>query len=162
VGVFTFYPGPEAPDDPRQEQMDDLFKEQDRLLQKSDGGQVSEADQRRLDEIRDEIDAVNEELNDERTVWARNTSIVLIVFATVLMVVSLVLPEPMTVISNGTLLGGLFTMVYGTGWSFAGDDSRARFVVVSAALVLTLVFGYVKFVRPHQVALGEEASGESG
>lgn len=151
VGVFTFYPGPQAPDNPEQERLDELFREQEQIFRGSDGREPTTQEQERLDEINQEIDEINQELSDQRAVWSRNTSIVLIVFATILMIVSLLLPEAMSVISNGTLLGGLFTMVYGTGWSFAGDDSRARFFVVTVALVLTLIFGYLKFVRGREL-----------
>jgi hypothetical protein len=63
------------------------------------------------------------------------------------MAISLFLPEHMKVFSNGVLLGGLFSVIYGTGWSFAGGDSRARFYVVLAALVLSLGIGYLRFIR---------------
>jgi len=158
VGVFTFYPGPDSPDDSRQERLEELFREQERIFQRSGEKELTEAEQNQVDEINEEIDEINDDLMDERSVWARNTSIVLITFATVLMIVSLVLPEAMHVISNGTLLGGLFTIVYGTGWSFVGGDSKARFAVVTVALLLTLLFGYIKFVRPR---LAEEQGGEA-
>ena len=78
------------------------------------------------------------------------TSIVLLVFATALMAISLFLPEDMRVFSNGILLGGVFTVIYGTGWSFAGGDSRARFFVVLVALLLSIPFGYLRFIRGRQ------------
>jgi hypothetical protein len=43
--------------------------------------------------------------------------------------------------------GGLFTMVYGTGWIIATGTSKVRFFVMAAALVITIVLGYLKFVR---------------
>ncbi len=76
-----------------------------------------------------------------------STSVILIVFATLTMAVSLVRADQLPVISNGLLLGGLFTMLYGVGWIVATDTSIARFFVMTAALAITLGLGYVRFVR---------------
>ncbi len=89
--------------------------------------------------------------------WARNTSIILVLFATFVMVISLVLSEQLRVISNGLLLGGLFTMLYGVGWVIFSGNSTARFVVILFALVVTLGLGYVKFVRQRRDAAAEAA-----
>jgi uncharacterized membrane protein len=82
-----------------------------------------------------------------RQIWARNTSIILILFATLVMGISLIRSEQLRVISNGLLLGGLFTMVYGVGWIIASGESVARFGVIVFALAITLGLGYLKFVR---------------
>jgi membrane protein implicated in regulation of membrane protease activity len=76
------------------------------------------------------------------------------------MVISLTLSEQLRVISNGLLLGGLFTMVYGVGWVIFSGNSTARFVVILFALVVALALGYVKFVRQRKsTASGESVSG---
>jgi hypothetical protein len=51
------------------------------------------------------------------------------------------------VISNGLLLGGVFTMLYGVGWIATTGTSITRFLVMTVALVITLGLGYVRFVR---------------
>jgi hypothetical protein len=51
------------------------------------------------------------------------------------------------VISNGLLLGGVFSMLYGIGWIIATDTSITRFLVMTAALLITLGLGFVRFVR---------------
>jgi hypothetical protein len=61
--------------------------------------------------------------------------------------ISLILSEQLRVISNGLLLGGLFTMVYGVGWIIASGESLARFGVIVFALAVTVLLGYLKFVR---------------
>ena len=95
--------------------------------------------------------------------WAQSTSIVLIVLATIAMVVSLVRANRLPVISNGLLLGGIFTMLYGVGWIVATESSITRFLVMSVALVITLALGYVRFVRRAVPALpgGESRSDDS-
>lgn len=68
------------------------------------------------------------------------------------MAVSLIRADHLPVISNGLLLGGVFTMVYGVGWIVATDTSVARFFVMTAALAITLGLGYVRFARAQATA----------
>lgn len=164
VGVWTFYSDPYGPNSPAQEQLEELYQEQEQLNMKSGGVKTpSAADQAEQKRIQDEIDAINDSMTDGRNAWAVNTSIILLTFATILMAVSLFLPEHMRVFSNGVLLGGLFTMIYGTGWSFAGGDSRARFWVVLVALLLSVLFGYLRFIRGrHEDATPVAVGGAAG
>jgi len=72
--------------------------------------------------------------------------------ATLVMAVSLIQAERLPVISNGLLLGGVFTMVYGVGWIVTSDTSVTRFLVMTVALIITLALGYARFVRPRSAA----------
>lgn len=143
IGVNTFYPQPEAWDTP---EMRELQDEQNRIYQVTKG-EITTQDQRRLEEIQDEMRVMTDQAEASRQVWARNTSIVLILFATLVMGVSLVRSDQLRVISNGLLLGGLFTMVYGVGWIIFSGESVARFAVIVFALLVTLALGYLRFVR---------------
>jgi hypothetical protein len=144
IGVITFYPQPEYDEPP---EMRELQREQEQIWSKDRDGELSAADQKRVDEIQEEMDALWEEQEEVRQIWARNTSIILILFATLVMGISLIRSEQLRVISNGLLLGGLFTMVYGVGWIIASGESVARFGVIVFALAITLGLGYLKFVR---------------
>ena len=84
------------------------------------------------------------------------------VTATLAMVVSLVRASQLPVISNGLLLGGVFTMLYGVGWIIATDVSKARFVVMAIALVITLALGYLRFVRNGKAPADKAAPGAEG
>ncbi len=79
--------------------------------------------------------------------WRLTTGIILLVAATLLLAISLFLPEAQGVLSNGILLGGVFTMVYAVGMTVTSDRSVVRFVVVAFALAVTIGIGYLKFVR---------------
>ena len=79
--------------------------------------------------------------------WRLVTGIILLVLATLILVISLTLPAEQVVISNGLLLGGVFTMVYAVGMTVFSDQSIWRFVVVAVALIVTIAIGYLKFVR---------------
>lgn len=96
--------------------------------------------------------------------WRLVTGIILLVLATVVLAISLALPETQVVISNGILLGGVFTMVYAVGITASGPQSIWRFVVVGIALAVTIAIGYVKFVRrkPAAAATGEASVAITG
>jgi hypothetical protein len=108
---------------------------------------VTPEEEARLRGIREERDALYASSREAREAWGRSTSIILIIFATLVMAVSLVRSDQLPVISNGLLLGGVFTMVYGVGWIVASNTSLARFVVVTIAFAITLALGYIRFVR---------------
>lgn len=80
--------------------------------------------------------------------WRLITGIILLILATVILVISLALPAHQAVITNGLLLGGVFTMIYAVGITVSTDQSIWRFVVVAIALVVTIAIGYLKFAKP--------------
>jgi hypothetical protein len=82
--------------------------------------------------------------------WRLITGIILLVLATVILVISLALPAHQAVITNGLLLGGVFTMIYAVGITVSTDQSIWRFVVVAIALAVTIVIGYLKFAKPRR------------
>lgn len=94
--------------------------------------------------------------------WRLITGVILLICATVILAVSLFLPEAQGVLSNGLLLGGVFTMVYAVGMTVTAGGSLLRLVVVTVALAVTIAIGYLKFVRrrrPVDVASAEPAAG---
>jgi hypothetical protein len=147
VGVYTFYPPPEErfADD-----LQTLYRQQEDIQGFKDQTQFTPADREKLSTIQAGIRKIEDAQAASREVWGRNTSIVLIAFATLVMSVSLIRADQLRVISNGLLLGGLFTMLYGTGWVIATGTSQARFWVMTLALLITLGLGYLKFVRTRE------------
>lgn len=91
--------------------------------------------------------------------WVLITGVILLVCATILLAISLLLPESQGVLSNGVLLGGVFTMVYAVGMTVTSDRNVLRFVVVAAALAVTIGIGYLKFVR-RRAAVAAAAANE--
>jgi hypothetical protein len=143
VGTYTFHPPPDQFD----RQIRDLGRQESAIRGTRPNGELSPADQTQIQEIgrhrRELLDAAME----ARKPWARSTSVILIVFATLVMAISLVRADQLPVISNGLLLGGLFTMLYGVGWIVTSDTSMTRFFVITGALAITFGLGYVRFVR---------------
>jgi len=154
VGVYTFYP---TPDPVGQEELQELYRQQEDIQRFKDPTALTDAERDRLAAVQADIRKVEDRLEAQREVWGRNTSIILIAFATLTMAISLIRADQLPVISNGLLLGGVFTMIYGVGWIVATGTSYARFVVMTVALVITLALGYVRFVWRRHVK-GEAAA----
>ena len=147
VGVFTFY---EPPEMLHEDRMTELYREQEDIQSFKGSEELTEAEKTRLREIQDELREIEDDRQAKREVWGRNTSIILIAFATLVMSISLVRADQLPVISSGLLLGGVFTMIYGVGWIIATGTSIVRFLVMTVALAITLTLGYVRFVRTRQ------------
>lgn len=153
VGVYTFYPNPV---DQTEEQLSELYERRDEVqgCSTSTGCKpISELTEQQRAEL-ESLDAQQRQLeqraSEQRDTWAQRSSIILVLIATGLMVVSLALGEGLSVLSNGILLGGLFTMLYGVGWGIASGSSLIRFAVLVAALAISIVLGYLKFAQGRQ------------
>ena len=90
--------------------------------------------------------------------WRLTTGVVLLICATVILAISLFLPELQAVLSNGILLGGVFTMIYAVGVTVSSNASIVRFIVVAVALAVTIGIGYLKFVRRRTVVASDASS----
>ena len=148
VGVYTFHPPPEQFD----EQIRNLGRREQAIREARAPNELTIADRDSLRAIERRRNELTDAALAARKPWGRSTSIILIVFATLAMVVSLIRADQLPVISNGLLLGGLFTMLYGVGWIIATDTSVGRFAVMTIALLITLALGYVRFVRRGTIA----------
>jgi hypothetical protein len=142
VGVNTFYP---SPAEHLQPQLQALFDQQNVL--QAGGKTLTPAEQTQAEALQKQINELQSQQQVAEKSWGLNTSIILVVFATLVMGVSLIRAEQLRVLSNGLLLGGLFTMIYGLGWTIASSTSNTRFFVVLFALAVTIGLGYLKFVR---------------
>ena len=165
VGVYTFHPNP---GDETQDQVQALYDERaaiDGCSGPNPGecrswDQLTTAEKARAKAIDAQITTLQRAAEEKSSQWRMSTSVILIVLATMLMAVALALGDTGSVLSNGILLGGLFTMLYGVGWGLASGNSVTRFLVLVAALAVSLALGYLKFVRGRRpVAEGERAPG---
>jgi len=155
VGVNTFYP---QPAETNQKQQQEITRKMDAVNVKTSNRSMNETEQAEMTRLQDQQNALQDKTDAEMKGWARITSIILVLFATLVMGISLILSEQLRVISNGLLLGGLFTMVYGVGWVIFSGNSTARFFVILFALAVTLGLGYVKFVRRRRGASTESGA----
>ncbi len=161
VGVYTFHPNP---GEETQEQIQALQDERYAIDGCNTGQcrsweQLTAAEQAQIKAIDAEVTMLQRVAEERSSQWRMSTSVILIVIATMLMGLALALGDSVFVLSNGILLGGLFTMLYGVGWGLASGNSVTRFLVLVAALGVSLVLGYLKFVRGRRPAGAEQVSG---
>lgn len=155
VGVYTFHQPPEQLDREIRE-----FKRQEQAIRDSKpDNRLTTVDRDKIQEIVRERNSLIDTAELARKQWALRTSIILIVLATLAMSISLVRADRAPVISNGLLLGGVFSMLYGVGWIANSDTSITRFLVMTAAFVIAVGLGYARFV--HRGA-GSQAAVKSG
>jgi hypothetical protein len=144
VGVNTFLP---SPAEQHKAEMDNIQQQIEALNVKTNGRTLDVTQQAAMDKLTAQQNALQRTIEAEMKGWARTTSIILVIFATIVMAISLVMSDKLRVISNGLLLGGLFTMIYGVVWVIFSGNSVARFVVIAFALAVAIGLGYLKFVR---------------
>lgn len=144
VGVYTFYPSPDAQ---FRGQIVSLDREQQSIRNSRPEDALTAADRVRIQKIVDERNRVQDASRASTEAWGGRTSIILVALATIAMAISLIAAMQLPVISSGLLMGGVFTMLYGVGWVIVSGTSATRFIVMTFALVITLALGYVRFVR---------------
>ena len=144
VGVYTFHSGPQQEVNRQTQELD----RQEQVIRNSrPPSELTNADREEIQKLNNERNELSDASRVALEAWGRSTSIILMAFATLAMAISLVRADRLLVISNGLLLGGVFTMLYGVGWIIATDASITRFVVMTVSLAITLALGYVRFVR---------------
>jgi len=76
----------------------------------------------------------------------RTVSLISLLFAVVTTALGIGLSMKLPVVSEGLVLGGLFTLIYSIGWSFARSPKIAV-IPVGVGLVIMIYLGYKRFVR---------------
>ncbi|MEI6498645.1 MAG: hypothetical protein WCO23_01655 [bacterium] len=87
---------------------------------------------------------------EKNATHARNVSVIAIIGSIIFMILSLTILAKKDVFSNGFMLGSLFTLIYGIGRGFEGDDNKFRFLIVTIGLIATLTLGYFKFLKQEE------------
>jgi hypothetical protein len=88
-----------------------------------------------------------QEYTKKNEVYNRDVSIIALVSSIIILVISLTLVQNLLLISDGLLLGGVFTLIYSLFRSFETRDSKFEFIVVSIGLAIALALGYKKFIK---------------
>ena len=113
VGLATFYPVPNEPDDMDWEKYQPLYEQ-----------------------------------------WSVYTSVSLLGFAVLVLVVALFWADKIAVLANGLLLGGLFTLFYAVMLTLDSSQSVFRFVMVAIALAIAIAVGWYRFAGPGSEKVG--------
>lgn len=145
------YPGveryPQEPIPPSSEELNMLSAET-----KSARVQQYEADRAAFEEWKTNRDQREEEFTKLMDKQGITVALISMAIAVVVTTVSLLYSGRLQVITEGMLLGGIFTLIYSLGWTFIRTPKIAVWAV-AVSLVITIAVGYMKFVRkPEQAA----------
>lgn len=133
LGVSAFYPAPEVPDYPTV--LNTSFEKDGSMNNDQKAAQIK-------------YDADMKKYQDDSSIYTRNVSMITLALAVAAMTISLAFLDDIYIMANGVLLGGVFTLVYSMIRGFMTDDTKYRFIIVTVGLLVTLVIGYIKFIRP--------------
>jgi len=133
VGVSTFYSSPEAPE----------YEEDVTYVLDEETEEFTETDEAK--QLRQENDAKWEVFRGEEEDYNRNVAIITMAFALLLLYVGLSKADEFAGISEGVLLGGVFTLFYSLIRGLMTEDDIVRFSVITVGLVVALWVGNKKF-----------------
>lgn len=132
-GIDTFYPSPKEPELPAS------------LQYREAPPGASETPEQIA--ARKEYDAQYKTYQEQLGIYNRNVSMIALALAVIILVVSLILAGKITILADGLLLGGALTLFYSIIRGTMTAQAGYRFAVISVGLIITLVVGYLKFVR---------------
>lgn len=135
LGIEAFYPSPKPPEYPA-------------ALQYA-GKAPSEFNAEQM-KLQKGYDDAQKDFTSKNSIVSRNTSVIATVFSVIILIFSLTLLLKISIMSDGFLLGGLLTLLYGIIRGFGSDNNKFRFLMVSVGLLVALVLGYIKFIRPKE------------
>jgi len=136
LGIDAFYPGPKAPDYP---------SELNVMAVKADCAETLESKT-----LRENYDQEQKKYMEAEKVYNRNVSIISLMAAILILILSLTLLSKIKMMADGILLGGVFTTAYSLIRGLMSDSSQFRFLIVAIGLIIALVLGYLKFIRPKE------------
>jgi len=134
LGISAFYPGPKEPQFPVE------------LDAEKPGCEETPA----LKTAREEFNQAQRDYTNNFKPYSRNVSIISIAAAILILIASLTLLSKIKMIADGILLGGVFTTIYSIIRGLMSEDTKFRFLIVTVGLLIALVLGYLKFIRPKE------------
>lgn len=129
MGIATFYESPKPPEYPVQTEAQ---------LKESQASPVANAEQLKYEQDYRVYEKTAQ-------VYHRNVSIISMIFAVMLLIISFLLERKNSVITNGVMLGGVFVLIYSIGRGIASTDTKYTFIAVSISLAIVIYLGYRRF-----------------
>ena len=133
VGIAAFYKGPKQPEYP-------IGLSYPEISEKSSESAVIREEQIRYDKTQRNFQKENE-------IYSKNVSTLSVAAALIILVLSITFLSKIDFISDGLLLGGVFTLIYSIIRGFSAGDEIFRFIVVAIGLFVAIFLGYWRFVR---------------
>ncbi len=138
VGIAAFYPGPQSPEIPL------LLKLYNLPTEPISDSTISA----QLEEEQKAFDEALKIFMEKFEKYNRDVSIISLIAAVLILIISLTFFRKILIIADGLLLGGVITLLYSVARVFGSGDDKLRFAVVSVGLVVSLILGYLKFISP--------------
>lgn len=134
LGISAFYPAPKAPEYPMELQVQDMQKAECNVSVETKA-------------LRERNIKAQKAYEEESKIYNRNVSIISLVAAIIILVLSLTLLAKINMIADGILLGGVFAAVYSIIRGIMSENTQFRFIIVVVGLAIALTLGYIKFIR---------------
>lgn len=134
VGIAAFYEGPQPPEFPVEETYPEKIAPSASLS----------AEERAINIKHEQAYRDFQTLNK---LYSRNVSVITTIASVLLLVIALTMLKKLDLLSDGLLLGGLFTQLYSIIRGFESQDNKFRFLVVAVGLATSLIVGYLKFIK---------------
>lgn len=134
LGIDAFYPGPQYPEYP--------------IALEAQKAECVCAESDEMKSIREDFAQAEKQYREESKIYNRNVSMISLAASIIILILSLTLLSKINMIADGILLGGVFTNVYGIIRGLMTEDSKFRFLIIIIGLIIALILGYIKFIRP--------------
>lgn len=131
LGIDAFYPAPKSPTYPV-------------VLEKVESCCEQTAEQRNA---QIEFEQAQRKYQEDMLPYNRNVSIISLIAAIVILILSLTLLNKIKMIADGILLGGVFTTMYSIIRGMMTENSQFRFLLVTVGIIIAFILGYIKFIR---------------
>jgi len=133
VGIAAFYKSPKMPEYP-------IGLSYPAMEEKSTESAAIRTQQIKYEKQQRDFQNKNE-------AYSKNVSTISVIGALLILILSITLLSKIDFISDGLLLGGVFTLGYAIIRGFGAGDEIFRFIVVTIGLATALFLGYWRFVR---------------
>lgn len=135
VGISAFYQEPKYPEPPL-------------VIKYCSPEMTKDAEKyKEFQKVAEKYDKEQQAFQKTISTYNRNVSIISLIAAIILVIVSLTFLRKIYLIADGLLLGGVLTLLYSIIRGFGTDDNMFRFIVVSIGLLISLILGYYKFIK---------------
>lgn len=134
VGISAFYAAPTAPEYPYE-----TVPAKDMPVPAPE----DQAVQRKFEQEQREYEKQSKGYN-------RNVALISVGFSILILIVSLTLMGRISMMADGLMLGGVFTLIYGIGRSFGSGEQKFMFAITTLGLLVAMVLGYIKFIKPEK------------
>lgn len=105
----------------------------------------------------EQFDKLEKIYQKQQQLYSKNVATIAVLAAIILVVTSLTLLRKILLIADGILLGGVLTLLYSVMRGFEAQDTMFQFFVVSVGLFISLILGYIKFIKPQSIPFSKNA-----